>query len=364
MGFRYIYIILLCIICAACEDPPPVDDGSLLDIAYDPIPYEIDIPPSFPQMVIPEDNPMTQQGIDLGRRLFYDPILSRDSMVSCSTCHLPSGSFTDNLESSIGVNGALGERSSMSLLNVGFTRNGLFWDGNAMTLEDQALLPVTNENEFDNEWPEVVKRLKRSVEYPRLFREAFGISNVSEINEDYAVKAIAQFERILVSSGKSKYDRVEAGLDAYTDQELLGRDLFFDDNTEVPDAECNHCHSVPIISADQYFNNGLDAAMGFDDFEDLGRGGVTGIFADNGKFKAPSLRNILFSAPYMHDGRFKTLKEVIEHYNSGGKESMNKDPLIRPLNLTNEQIDALVAFISTMSDTDFIEDERYSDPFQ
>ncbi len=357
-------MVLLCVLYMGCKDSITVDEGNLLDIPSNPIAFELEIPVGFPQMVIPEDNPMTEQGIDLGRRLFYDPILSRDSMISCSTCHLPEGSFTDNLATSIGVNGAIGERSSMSLLNVGFTRNGLFWDGHAMTLEEQALLPVTNENEFDTEWLEIVKRLKRSENYPRLFRQAFGIENTSEISEDLTVKAIAQFERTLISSGKSKYDRVESGLDAYTDQELLGRDLFFDDNTDVPDAECNHCHSVPIITADQYFNNGLDEALGFDDFDDLGRGAVTGIFADNGKFKAPSLRNILFSAPYMHDGRFETLREVIEHYNSGGKESMNKDPLLRPLNLTSEQIDALVAFISTMSDIDFIEDERFSNPFK
>jgi cytochrome c peroxidase len=252
----------------------------------------------------------------------------------------------------------------MSLLNVAFFKRGLFWDGRSQTLEEQAIHPVEDPVEMNNTWVEVEKRLQAHSLYPALFRKAFGINNSKEITKDLAVKALAQFERTMVSSGLSKFDQIEQGLDVYTDQELLGRDLYFDENPDVPDAECGHCHNTPLGTSDDFFNNGLDAVNDLGSFVDPGKGKITGSITDNGKFRAPSLRNIIFSPPYMHDGRFVTLDEVIEHYNSGGKNSPNKDPLIRPLGLTEEHKEALKAFLLTMTEPDFNNRPTLQSPFQ
>lgn len=372
IGIKNIGVIMIVgfILMIGCgEDEMIPDNGSdeeidLTTIPYNPESYEVTIPPHFPPLEVPADNPMTKAGVDLGRHLFYDPILSIDSTISCASCHMPKASFSDNLAISRGVDNALGERSSMSLLNVALYNRGLFWDGRVQTLEEQALAPVETPHELNNSWEEVEDRLQSHATYQEKFRKAFGIEKNTEITKELTAKAIAQFERIMISKGTAKYDRVELGLDVYTDEELLGRDLYFDENQFVPDAECGHCHSVPLMTANDYFNNGLDEAPTMTEFSDLGRGKVTGILLDNGKFRAPTLRNIIFTAPYMHDGRFQSLEEVIEHYDSGGKNSPNKDPLIRPLNLTNVQKEALVAFIMTMQEPDVMDIPELQNPFK
>lgn len=351
----YFILMLFAALIMGCSEDPKIaeDDGDLTGISYDPEIYNFNIPPNFPAIEQPSDNIATIAGIDLGRHIFYDPILSRDSTISCSSCHLSGSSFTDNRAVSRGIDGQLTTRSSMNLLNVAFYNRGLFWDGRVQSIESLSLIPVEDIHEMDNTWEEVVSRLKNHPTYPRMIRKAFGIENKSEIKKEHISYALSQFLRIMVSSGMSKFDRVEAGLDVFTDEELLGRDLFFDDNPDIPDAECSHCHSVPLMTANDFFNNGLDEAPTLTEFPDLGLGKVTGLISDNGKFRAPTLRNIFFTAPYMHDGRFNTLEEVIDHYNSGGKPSRNRDPLIRPLNLKNEYKQALIAFIRTMEEPDF-----------
>ena len=364
----HLFLLLSFSIFLSCseEGPNPMmeDDGDLTHITYSPETYNIVVPPNFPELEQPEDNVATTAGVDLGRHLFYDPILSRDSTISCATCHLPQGSFTDNKAVSVGIDGSVLTRSSMSLLNVGFYNRGLFWDGREATIESLSLVPVTDVHEMDNTWEEVVSRMKLHATYPTMIRKAFGIENKSDITREHITFALSQFQRIMISSGQSKYDRIKAGLDVYSDEELLGRDLFFDDNPDVPDAECNHCHSIPLMTANEFFNNGLDLAPTLTEFKDLGLGAVTGLISDNGKFRAPTLRNIFFTAPYMHDGRFSTLEDVIEHYNSGGKPSRNKDPLIRPLNLSDEYKQALIAFIRTMEEPDFNNRPELQNPFK
>ena len=149
----------------------------------------------------------------------------------------------------------------------------------------------------------------------------------------------------------------------FTDDELAGWELFFDENIDLPDAECGHCHNVPLFTTNEYFNNGIDPAYDISDFEDPGLGGITGDPADYGKFRSPTLRNVTASAPYMHDGRFETIEEVIEHYNSGGHPSINKDVLITPLGLTEEHKAQLLAFIKTLDDPDFVNDPELQSPF-
>lgn len=364
LAVAFIFISSMLVI-SCCNDDHLIDIKAvdLTSIPYNPISFDIQTPDSFPIFEQPLDNKMTVDGIELGRSLFYDPILSQDSTISCASCHLPSGSFTDNLKVSLGVDGRTGSRSSMSLLNVGFYYNGLFWDGRTRTLEEQALLPIEDELEMNTTWPEVILKLKRHDIYPELFRKAFGIENTNGITKENAAKALAQFERSLLSSGNSKFDKASRGRYVYTEQELLGFKIFFDTSPLIPDGECFHCHSAPLLTNNEYMNNGITEALEFEDFtSDAGLGAVSGVLIDNGKFRVPTLRNVEFSAPYMHDGRFETLEEVIDHYNSGGKESKGKDALLQPLGLNEEQKAALLAFLKTLSDEDFMVNPEYQDP--
>ena len=337
--------------------------GDLLDITYSPTPVTLSGPIEYPAMIIPTDNPTTAEGIDLGRHLFYDKLLSNDYSMSCASCHETSGSFTDNEATSEGIDGIAGRRSSMSLLDIGFADNGLFWDGRRKTLEEQALDPVEDSIELHTTWPTVVERLKTSEIYPELFRKAFGISDRSEISKELAAKAIAQFERSLISSGQSKYDRWRRGEVELSDEEFLGYVLFFDADPDTKDAECGHCHNAPLFTTHEYFNNGIEDVEGLDAFPDQGLGETTGVALDQGKFRVTTLRNVTLTAPYMHDGRFATLEDVLDHYNSGGHFQPNKDPLIRPLRLEAHEIDAIISFLHTLTDSVFINKEDYQNPF-
>jgi len=355
---------------ASCQqdddiDPPNPNDGDLTDILYDPQPYVVTTSTNMGEMEIPVDNPLTIDGVQLGRRLFYDPILSADSTMSCSTCHLPVSSFTDNLAVSTGIDGVAGERSSMSLLNVGYYYNGLFWDGRTMTLEDQALLPIEDPIELHTTWPEVIEKLKVHEKYPTFFRKAFGIENTSEITKELAAKALASFERIMVSSGESKFDKVESGVGGvgYNDAEFAGRDLFFFESGSVNHPGCSHCHNGALLTNNKYENNGIEEVTTLSDFPDLGLGGFTGNLLDNGKFRVPTLKNIELTAPYMHDGRFETLEEVIDHYATGGHPADNIPPVLLAFDITEQEKADLIAFIKTFTDMDFVNNPDLQNPF-
>jgi cytochrome c peroxidase len=342
---------------------PTVDDQDLTQIAYAPTPVTLKQPQGYPKMDIPTDNPITTEGVELGRRLFYDPILSRDSSISCSSCHLPQGSFTDNKALSKGVDGILGDRSAMSLENIGFVKNGLFWDGRVKTLEEQALLPVEDPIEMHHIWEKVEQILRGHKDYPTRFRKAFGMKTKGEITKTHVVKALAQFERTLIS-GNSKVDKILRREDVFTDDELNGYLLFFNDDPKK-DAQCGHCHGAPFYGANEFFNNGLDSVKTLNDFKDLGLGKVTGKLFDKGKFRVPSLRNIEFTAPYMHDGRFKTLDEVMNHYASGGHLADNISPfipLIKDIKMTAKQKSDIITFMKTLSDTSFINNPAFKNP--
>lgn len=361
----FIFIVLLSMLLSCGKDEAPSEMGGDLTLfPYQPESYDLQIPEGFPQMVIPADNPLTVAGVSLGRHLFYDPILSVDSTQSCSSCHLQAANFTDNLAASTGVDGITGNRSSMTLLNIGFHNTGLFWDGRVMTLEEQALLPVEDPIELHDSWPNVERKLRRHSMYPKMFREAFGIERQEDISRDLAVKAIAQFERTLISSGESKYDRVVAGEAVFTDQELDGFEIFFDINEDQSQhAECGHCHNAPLFTTNEYFNNGIDAVESLADFTDLARGKVTGQRFDNGAFKVPTLRNIEFTAPFMHDGRFSHMEEVIDHYATGGNPADNLGAVMRPLSISEKNKAALLAFINTLQDEVFLQNPAFSSPF-
>lgn len=348
---------------SCCNEPMSENiDVDLTNIPYAPVEKTIQAPVDFPIFEQPEDNKLTEDGIVLGQHLFYDPILSRDSLMTCSSCHLPEGSFTDNRKFSTGVDDIEGERSSMSLLNVGFYYTGLFWDGRVNTLEEQALLPVEDVVELHTTWPEVIVKIQKSALYQELYRKAFGITNANEITKELTAKALAQFERSIISSGQSKFDQANAGLYIYTPEELMGFEIFFDSNVNLPDGQCFHCHGGPLLTTNEFLNNGITEAENWMDFPDLGLGGHTNIEGDNGKFRVPTLRNIEFSAPYMHDGQFQTLEEVMDHYNSGGLISKGKSPFLDSIALTPIQTQAVISFMKTLSDEPFMNDPAYSNP--
>ncbi len=369
---------------AACKkDPVPggsgTGNGDLTGIPYAPQPYTIKKPANFLQIPIPANNPMTYDAVQLGRRLFYDPILSRDSSQSCSSCHLPQGSFTDQLAFSKGVDGIQGSRSSMSLLNIAYT-NKLFWDGRSLGLEAQALEPVENPIEMHAQWPQVIERLKTHDQYPTLFRKAFGINSKDEISKELAAKALSQFERILIGSGNSRFEKLQRGEGEYTEEELDGKIMFFDERdkygVDLPDGQCFHCHGGETLTTGNFFNNGLDSVGSLNDFPDKGRGAITGLINDNGKFRAPGLFNIALTAPYMHDGRFQTLEQVLDHYSHNGFGVSNEDQFIRQIGkpvpgtnpvrysgLTPYQKSAIIAFLHTLTDTEFINNPDITNPF-
>ncbi len=355
------------ILISSCKSDMSENGTDLTDIPYSPSSYDLNLPSHFPQMYIPQDNPLTKEGTLLGRHLFYDPILSVDSTISCSSCHLPEFGFTDGRPLAIGVDGKVGKRSSMSLINIGFVQSGLFWDGRSNSLEEQAIHPIEDPLEMANTWENALKNLKEHASYPNMFRRAFGIKNTNDITKELVAKSLAQFQRTLISKD-SKFDKIEQGLDFYSDLELMGLGIFFDDDPDLPDAECGHCHNIPLTSSDDFFNNGIQSSPDdFNGFADLGRGRVTNSIADNGKFRAPHLRNLKYRAPFMHNGQFSTLDEVIHHYISGGLPSPNKDPLLNDLQsnpLTPLHIRGLKAFIETFTDETFHNNPEFKSPFQ
>ena len=307
-------------------------------------------------MPIPADNPLTVEGVALGRLLFHDPILSADSTLSCAGCHEQSNGFGDPRRFSIGVTGEAGERQAPTLINLAWLRRGMFWDGRAASLEEQALGPVENPIEMNLSWDEAESRLNAHADYPDLFDGAFG---TKQITRDLVVKAIAQFERILVSNG-SRFDRWLVGEIELSEAELRGKALFYSEA-----ADCFHCHGDQRYFTDEdYHNAGLDSISA-----DPGLAGISGNPADHGAFKTPTLRNIEYSGPYMHDGRFTTLEEVIEHYVDGWHRSPTLDPIylardtITVLMTEPEQAD-LLAFLLTLSDPGFAINPEFANPFE
>jgi cytochrome c peroxidase len=367
LHFIYFIIILLLVLVSCRPDPldPGDDKIDLTHIAYNPTAYELNIPPQYPRMQIPPDNLLTDQGIELGRALFYDPILSVDSTISCASCHKQELAFTDGAAVSTGVFGRTGARSSMSLVNIGFVDNGLFWDGRVRTLEEQALHPIIDQLEMGENLERVVKKLRSSPFYQEKFRKAFGINHNLEITEQLLGKALAQFQRTIVSFN-SKFDRYTRNEDFLEDDELDGYLLFFFEQTPIggKDAECSHCHIVGLFTGD-YKHNGLISDA--ESAQNPGRQKVTGKNSDLGKFRSVTLRNIGLTAPYMHDGRFNTLEEVMNHYKSGGKPATNRDALIENIQdhqLTQSEINKLISFLHTLTDSTVLTNPAFSDPFK
>lgn len=318
-------------------------------LPYRPVPFEREEPDRFVKMAIPLDNPLTEAGVVLGRKLFFDPILSGDQTIGCASCHRSELAFADGRALSQGVKSNQTRRNSPSLINIGYQTNGLFWDGREKQLEQLVIHPVQDSSEMGNDWEVLLARLRSHQEYPALYRRAFGLRSREEINQERTAKALAQYLRTLVSK-RSRYDLYKAGKLTLTAAEDRGRRIFFDIDDGLPVAECGHCHVEPLFSGLEYFNNGLDEVYQATDFTDPGRGAVSGRLGEIGTFRTPSLRNVAITAPYMHDGRFSTLEEVIDHYAQGGHYSENVHPNVHRLQLSEGDKADLIAFLNMLTD--------------
>jgi cytochrome c peroxidase len=328
-----------------------------------PTPYHFPELKGFPAMPVAAGNPVTVEGADLGRHLFYDPVLSIDSTMSCASCHKQQSAFSDApVQFSSGRNEIL-KRNTMALFNLAWYPS-FFWDGRAVNIEDQVFHPLREKNEMNLDWNMAAERLNRNTYYRKKFRKAFGTSSIDSV---MVSKAIAQFVRTLISC-RSKYDRVLAGELYFSQEEYEGFILA----NEQQKGDCLHCHNTDANALGtqlQFSNNGLDHITDPEKFSDKGRGTVTGNIHDNGKFIIPSMRNLAFTAPYMHDGRFKTLEEVLDFYSEHVQQSANLDSKMEFVNrggahLTADEKKKIIAFLLTLSDSSFISDPAFSNPFK
>lgn len=295
----------------------------------------------------PSDNQLTEARAQLGRRLFYDTQLSRDGSISCASCHQQEFGFSDPRPVSRGVADRRGRRNASQLANLAWVQSGLFWDGRAATLEEQASQPIQDPLEMDLPLEEAIARLNAEAAYVEAFEEAYG----GPPNLERLEKALASFVRTLVSAG-SPYDRYLAGdVEALSAAEERGRAIF------LGEGGCFHCHSEGTLTNDGFFNNGT-----YEEGGDPGRQALTDRTGDLGKFRVPHLRNVGQTAPYMHDGSLSTLEAVVEHYDQGGRGHESTDVQIAPLLLSDSQKEDLVAFLNALSDPDFLTDPRFAQP--
>jgi cytochrome c peroxidase len=312
-------------------------------------PIYFETPKGFPKPVYDfKNNPLTEEGFQLGRNLFYDSILSKDNTISCASCHLQQTGFTHvDHDLSHGIEGKIGTRNSLTLQNLAWSKN-FMWDGGVNHLDVQAIAPITSEVEMNETLENVVAKLQKNEKYQSMFEKAFG---TKKITGQLTLKAISQFV-IMLKTSNSKYDKVICKQEKFTEMEQKGYDLF--------KTNCASCHQEPLFTSEKFENNGLAVDTTLNDF---GRMKITQNSNDSLKFKVPTLRNIQFTFPYMHDGRFKTLTEVVNHYNSGIKNSKTlSKQLVKPMQLSDNERTEIVAFLKTLTANEFLFDKRFSYP--
>lgn len=295
-------------------------------------------------------NPLTKQGVALGRQLFYETNLSKDNTISCSSCHLSYTAFTHvDHQLSHGIGDRIGNRNSLALMNLAWAKS-FMWDGSAHHLDVQALAPITDTLEMGEDFANVVTKLQATTKYPPLFQAAFGDSTITG---EHLLKALAQFQLTFITAN-SKYDKVireEEGI-SFTEQEENGYAIF--------KKNCNSCHQEPLFTTGDFANNGLAVDTVLNDF---GRMIITKNPTDSLKFKIPTLRNIEFSFPYMHDGRFKKLSKVLTHYTKGIQHSPTLAPALQDsIKITHREKVDLTAFLLTLSDKDFLFNKAFTYP--
>ncbi|WP_024768557.1 cytochrome-c peroxidase [Aquimarina macrocephali] len=341
----YIAIILIGTACSSDKDNyVPIENKKL----------EFTIPANFPDPTYDIAlNPPTEKGFELGKKLFYDGRLASDGVISCGFCHIQDFAFTHHTHIvSHGVGGALGTRNAQPLHNMAFMKE-FTWDGAAIHLDLQPIIPITAEVEMNETFNGILKKLEEQPEYVKLFAEAF---EDQKINSDNMLKAISQF-MIMMISANTKYDKIERNEGSvFTVEEAAGFELF--------KTKCASCHKGTLFTDQSYRNNGLPIDPLYND---IGRNRVTGLTEDMQKFKVPSLRNIELTFPYMHDGRLKTLDDVLNHYSDGMVDSETLDPILKDQNgalgipMTAEEKQQIIAFLKTLTDDDFVNDTRFSE---
>lgn len=318
-------------------------------------PFQFRMGASFPIPDLPRDNPLIEERVALGERLFRELLLSRDGTISCASCHDSRHAFSDPRRFSTGVEGRAGTRHSMPLFNLAW-KSAFFWDGRAPSLRAQALMPIQDHVEMDGTLDSVVEKLSASTEYPALFSAAFGTPGITP---EKIGLALEQFV-LTQTSYDSKFDRAMRGIVKLSAEEQRGFELFvteYEPRTGNYGADCFHCHGGALFTDHQFHNNGLAVKTG----GDVGRYRITGAERDRGSFSTPSLRNVALTAPYMHDGRFSTLAEVVAHYATGIERSPTLDPNLAKhpeagLPLSTEDQRALVTFLESLTD------EKYRSP--
>ena len=309
-------------------------------------PFPLKMSRRFPMPPLPRDNPLLTQRVALGKKLFHDKSLSKDGSISCATCHHQHKAFTDGLKFSKGINDQEGDKNSMPLFNLAW-KSSFFWDGRAKSLRDQVLQPIQDHREMASDLKTVVAQLQKNES--RAFENAFGPGPVTE--EKIAL-ALENF-LLTLTSYDSKFDRAMSGKAKLSEAEQRGMELFFTEyepRSQQYGADCFHCHGGSFFSDHQFHNNGLKPSL-----SDVGLMKVTGKETDRGKFSTPSLRNIALTAPYMHDGRFQTLEEVIEHYNEGIHRTSTLDPNLAKhpkggIALSGKDQAALISFLKSLTD--------------
>jgi len=335
------FIILLVIICAGF-----IGINKNVSTAKR-VPFTV--PKGWPKPVYDfSKNPLTEEGIALGKRLFYDAQLSKDGTISCGSCHQQFGAFNSyDHPLSHGLENALTTRNAPALFNLAWQKE-FMWDGGINHLDLQPLAPITAHNEMGEDIDNVLTKLKKNKQYPKLFKAAFGDET---INTQRLGKALSQFLLTMVSSN-SKYDRVMRGEDSFLLSEKLGHDIF--------KTKCAQCHAAPLFTDYSYRNTGMPLEPFL---KDLGRMTITNDAADSLKFRVPSLRNVSVSFPYGHDGRFFSLINVFEHYRNNMQIGPTTDVLLKnKLPLSNYEIGQLRAFLQTLTDSVFLKDPRFSEP--
>lgn len=324
------------------------------DAQYTNIPIDLAVPSNFPEMAYDmEKNPLTQQGFELGKKIFYDGRLASDGIVSCGFCHEQSSAFTHHGHTfSHGVDDQIGKRNTPPIQNMAFQSN-FMWDGASDHLEMMPLIPILSEVEMNGNFISIIEMMKADADYRNRFKTVF---KNGTINSENMLKALAQFMAMMISSNSrfDKYRRNETG-GTFTEDEFVGYTLF--------QSKCASCHSTDLFTDNSLRNNGLAINPKINDY---GKYEVTGREEDKFKFKVPSLRNVAYTAPYMHDGRYFTLEAAVEHYRSKVQDTQNLDPLLKQnatlgIAFTDEEKVKIIAFLKTLSDEEFINDKRFSE---
>lgn len=314
--------------------------------------YNLEIPTYFPALAFDtEKNPVTVNGVALGKKLFYEGKLSRNNTISCGFCHIQEYAFTHHGHPvSHGIDDKLGMRNAPAIQNMAWLKN-YTWDGVSHNLDERSLVPITTDFEMDSSIPEVISKLSADTNYKKMFKSAFGDDN---INGERILKALSQFMITMVSAD-SKYDQVKKGKASFTNEESQGKTLF--------ENKCASCHSGELFTDESYRNTGMYYNSQYDD---RGRYRVTLDWNDHMKFRVPSLRNVELTAPYMHDGRFYSLEAVLNFYSDNVENQPNLDPILKQnghigISMSSLEKQYIIAFLKTLTDQNFIKNKKFAE---